>query len=78
MDNARDRDHLRVIIQLALGKLRKVLAVALDRRSEHQYGAQRQVAQSVADAVLDGFDVKRKEQLPTFGAGALYRGPPEG
>ena len=39
MDDPRDRDHLRVIIQLALAKLTKLLSVALDRRSEHRYDA---------------------------------------
>ena len=56
----------------------EVLAVALDRRSEHQYDAQRQVAQGVADEVLASFDVKRKEWAPKPGAGELYRGPPKG
>lgn len=71
-----DREHLRVVISVALATApKRVKRAWLDRYDEQHQAAGRQLGQAVADAVLQSFDVARK---PDRGGPSLHSWLTEG
>ena len=74
-----NRDHLRVVIAVALAlALKAVKRAYTDRYDEKHAAACRQLSQAAADAVLQHFEIARKPDLLGVGAHARFTTPPAG